>query len=444
MTFKEAVSMKSRGQWGGKLGFILAAAGGAVGLGNIWKFPYVVGQNGGGAFILLYAASIILAGLPLLAAEIYIGKKSQLNPVGAFAFFQKGKLPFKVIGYMGVLTGVIILSYYSVIAGWTTHYLFLSIKGLGSSEAEISRIFSDLYSSPWLNIFWHTIFMTATVIVISKGVRGGIEAVTKILMPLLFIILAILMVYSLTLEGAGKALSFLFYPDFSVITPKTALEALGTSFFTLSLGMGAMITYGSYLNEKVSIPVSSLQIAVIDTIIALMAGLTIFPIVFSNSLEASAGPSLIFETLPVLFSKMPGGQFFSISFFLLLIFAALTSAISLLEVVVAFAVDEHKISRKKATIGAGVIIWSLGLLSAISSLKAGEKPFLDFLDGITTCYLMPIGGLLTILVFGWTISKVDKESEFGNTTFFKVFSFIVKYISPILLAIVVLYSLELV
>jgi len=434
--------MKSRGEWGGRLGFILAAAGGAVGLGNIWKFPYVVGQNGGSAFIILYIASIILAGIPLLAAEIFIGKKSQLNPVGAFGFFQKGKLPFKIIGYMGVLTGVIILSYYSVIAGWTMHYLLLSIKGMGGSESEIAGIFGNLYSDPFLNIAWHTVFMVITVAVISKGVKGGIEAVTKILMPLLFVILSILMIYSLTLDGAGKALSFLFYPDFSVITPKTALEALGTSFFTLSLGMGAMITYGSYLNGKISIPGSALQIAVIDTVIALMAGLTIFPIVFSNSLEASAGPSLIFQTLPVLFAKIPGGYFFSISFFLLLIFAALTSAISLLEVVVAFAVDEHKIPRIKATIGAGVIIWSLGLLSAISSLKAGGKPYLDFLDGITTCYLMPIGGFLTILVFGWAVSRVDKESEFGATLFFKAFSFIVKYISPVLLAIVVLYSLE--
>lgn len=430
--------MSSRGHWGSKLGFILAAAGGAVGLGNIWKFPYVVGQNGGSAFILLYLGCILFAGLPLLIAEIYIGKRSQLNPVGAFRFFQKGKLPFTFVGYAGVATGIIILSYYSVISGWTLHYFTLSIQGFSCGEEGIKEIFGKLYANPWLNIFWHTVVMVIVVAIISKGVQKGIETVTTILMPLLGVILFILVMYSLTLDGAGKAMSFLFSPDFSQVTSKSVLEALGTSFFTLSLGMGAMITYGSYMQGPVSIPKSAFQIALIDTVVALMAGLMIFPIVFSNGLEPSAGPGLIFQTLPVLFAKMPGGHFFSIAFFALIIFAAVTSAISLLEVVVSFAVDEYKVSRLKATVFFGIVIWAVGLLSAVSSLKVGGQPFLDFFDGIVTHYLMPIGGLCTIIVFGWAVSKVDKESEFGKSLFFKIFDFVVKFVSPVLLVFLVL------
>lgn len=436
--------MASRGHWGGKLGFILAAAGGAVGLGNIWKFPYVVGQNGGGAFIFIYLVSVIFAGLPLLIAEIYIGKTSQKNPVGAFRFFQKGSVPFSIIGYAGVVTAIIILSYYSVISGWTMHYLFLSLKGFSGSEEAVKGLFGQMYESPATNIFWHSLVMLIGVLIISNGVQKGIEKVTKILMPLLGILLVSLMIYALTLDGAGKALSFLFYPDFSSITPKVMLEALGTSFFTLSLGMGAMITYGSYLSKDISISQSSIQIAVIDTVIALMAGLTIFPIVFTNNLEPSAGPSLIFQTLPVLFSKMPGGYIISIAFFSLIIFAAITSAISLLEVVVSFAVDERGVSRKISTIFFGVVIWLVGLLSAISSFKTpGGQPYLDFLDGIVTKYLMPIGGLLTIIIFGWAISKAQKNEEFGKTKIFAVFNFVVKFISPVLLAFIVLNELGL-
>ena len=436
--------MSSRGQWGGKLGFILAAAGGAVGLGNIWKFPYVVGQNGGGAFIFIYLLSVLFAGLPLLIAEIYIGKTSQKNPVGAFRFFQKGSVPFSLIGYAGVVTAIIILSYYAVIAGWTMNYLYLSLKGFSGSEDTVKNLFKDMYDSPAINIFWHTVVMGLVVAIISKGVQKGIEKVTKILMPLLGILLLSLMIYALTLDGAGKAMNFLFYPDFSLITPKVMLEALGTSFFTLSLGMGAMITYGSYLSKDVSISVSSIQIAAIDTVIALMAGLTIFPIVFTNNLEPSAGPSLIFQTLPVLFSKMPGGYIISIAFFSLLIFAAITSAISLLEVVVSFAVDEKSSSRKKATVIFGVIIWIVGLLSAVSSFKTpGGSNYLDFFDGIVTRYLMPIGGLLTILVFGWAVSKAQKDKEFGKTKIFGFFNFIVKFVTPVLLAFIVLNELGL-
>ncbi len=431
--------MATRGHWGGRVGFILAAAGGAVGLGNIWKFPYEVGQNGGAAFIILYLICILMVGFPLMCAEIFIGKMSQKNPVGAFRFFKNEKLPLPIIGYVGVFVGILILSYYSVITGWTFHYFIRSLSGFSGSDSEIRNIFNELYASPWINILFHTVVMTIVVAIISRGVQKGIETVSKILMPLLGIILLILTIYSLTTTGADKALEFLFSPDFSKINSTTLLKVMGTSFFTLSLGMGAMITYGSYLSKDISIAKSSIQIALIDTFVALMAGVMIFPIVFSYGCEPTAGPSLIFQTLPLLFSKMPGGQLVSIAFFALVIFAAVTSAISLLEVVVSFAVDEYGLGRKKATVIFGLIIWAVGILSAISSLKIGEKTFLDIFDGLTTHYLMPIGGLLTMLVFGWIVDEKMKKEEFAShPMFYKMFTIVTKVITPVLLLFVVL------
>lgn len=435
--------MSSRDHWKSKLGFILAAVGSAVGLGNIWKFPYVVGKNGGSAFIFIYLACVILVGIPILVVEIYIGKKSQLNPVGAFRFFQKGKLPFSLIGYAGVLCGIIILSYYSVITGWICHYLMLSFRGFSGTETEISEIFTDLNATPWLNIAWHTFVMVTVVAIIAKGVRNGIERVSKILMPLLGILLLMLVCYAVTLSGMKDAWYFLTYPDFSKVTPGSFLEALGTSFFTLSLGMGAMITYGSYLKGNVNITKSAVQIASVDTLIAFSSGLVIFPIVFSNGLEPSAGPGLIFKTLPVLFSKMPGGHIVSVAFFALVLFAAITSAISLIEVAVSFVVDEYKVSRMKALVIMGTVIWLLGILSAVSSWNVAGTSFLDLFDKIASCYMLPLGGLCTALVFGWAISNEQKKLEIGSSAFSTALLFAAKYISPVLLLLVFLKEIGL-
>ncbi|MBP5407269.1 sodium-dependent transporter [bacterium] len=428
--------MYSRDHWKSKLGFILAAVGSAVGLGNIWKFPYVVGKNGGSAFIAIYLACVILVGIPILIVEIYLGKKSQLNPVGAFRFFQKGKVPFSLIGYAGVLCGIIILSYYSVITGWICHYLMLSFRGFSGSETEISEIFTALNANPWLNIAWHTFVMAAVMMILAKGVRKGIEAASKILMPMLGVLLLVLVCYSLTLDGMKEAWRFLTYPDFSRVTGSSFLEALGTSFFTLSLGMGAMITYGSYLKGEVNITKSAVQIASIDTLIAFLSGIVIFPIVFTNNLEPSAGPGLIFKTLPVLFSKMPGGHIVSIAFFALVLFAAITSAISLLEVATSFMVDEYKCSRTKAVLIMGTVIWLLGILSAVSYWNVAGTPFLDLFDKIASCYMLPLGGLCSALVFGWAISKKQKYSEIGSKPINKILLFAAKYISPVLLLLV--------
>ena len=435
--------MSSRDHWGNKLGFILAAVGSAVGLGNIWKFPYVVGKNGGSAFILIYLACIILVGIPILMAEIYIGKKSQLNPVGALRFFQKGKIPFSIIGYAGVLCGIIILSYYSVITGWICHYLMLSFRGFSGTETEISEIFSHLNATPWLNIAWHTFVMVTVMLILVKGVRQGIEKASKILMPLLGLLLLVLVCYSMTLEGMKDAWHFLTYPDFSKVTGGSFLEALGTSFFTLSLGMGAMITYGSYLKGEVNITKSAVQIASIDTLIAFLAGIVIFPIVFTNNLEPSAGPGLIFKTLPVLFSKMPGGHFVALLFFSLVLFAAITSAISLLEVAVSFVTDEYKCSRIKAILFMGTLIWLLGIFSAVSSWNVAGTPFLDLFDKIASCYMLPLGGLCTALVFGWAIKTENKYKEIGSSAVTKTLLFAAKYVSPLLLLVVFLKEIGL-
>lgn len=440
---KNGGTMSARDAWKSKLGFILAAVGSAVGLGNIWKFPYIVGKNGGSVFIFIYLACIILAGIPILIAEIYIGKKSQLNPVGAFRFFQKGKFPFSIIGYIGVLCGIIILSYYSVITGWICHYLMLSFRGFSGTETEIKEIFTTMNATPWINIAWHTFVMGTIMLILVKGVRQGIEAVSKILMPMLGLLLFVLVCYSLTLDGMKEAWHFLTYPDFSKISGGSILEALGTSFFTLSLGMGAMITYGSYLKGDVSITKSAVQIASIDTLIAFLAGIVIFPIVFSNNLEPSAGPGLIFQTLPVLFAKMPGGHIVSVIFFALVLFAAITSAISLLEVAVSFIIDEFKCSRIKAILIMGTVIWLLGILSAVSSWNVAGTPFLDLFDKIASCYMLPLGGLCTALVFGWAITTESKYKEIGTSAVTKTLLFAAKFVSPILLLVVFLKEIGL-
>lgn len=438
--------MSQREVWNSKIGFILAAAGSAVGLGNIWKFPYITGVHGGGAFVLVYLIAIVFVGLPIMIAEIYIGKTTLKNPVGAFKECSKGSNYFKKLaklspaaGFLGVLSGVLILSFYSVVAGWTLHFLFLSFKGFSGTKENIEAHFNHLYSTPSLMILWHTVLMVIVIAIILRGVQKGIEKASKILMPLLILILLALMSYSVFNGGAEKAFKFMFYPDFSKLDEEAIIQALGHAFFTLSLGMGVMITYGSYLKDKISIIKSSVIISIMDTLIALLAGMVIFPIVFSSGLEASSGPSLIFKTLPTLFAKITGGSVISVMFFLLLFFAALTSAISLLEVVVVYFVDERKWSRKKGTIVVGISIYLLGILSAIPKITVGKESVLDFLDDITTKYMLPLGGLLTILIFAYfiPIKAIKDELKLPKYLFYS-FVWICRVITPVALIWVVL------
>ncbi len=436
-----------RGSWATRVGFVLAAAGSAIGLGNIWKFPYITGVNGGGAFVLVYIACILVVGLPIMFAELVIGKHTHRNPVGAFRKMAAGsRRPWWLVGVLGVASGLCILSFYAVVAGWALDYFIMAIRGafVGTDE-EIAGLFGDLASSPLRCVFWQTIFMVFTIAIVAGGVRKGIESWNKILMPVLFLLLLVLMVNSLLNDGGAEGFRFLFAADFSKITPKAALEAMGHAFFTLSLGMGAMITYGSYLGEKADISRDALIITFLDTLIALMAGLVIFPIVFRYGLEPGAGPSLIFKTLPVLFAKMPAGRLVATAFFLLLSFAALTSAISLLEVVVAWGVDERGWGRKKAALVLGGVVWLLGLPSANLAYEVPlfGMSFLDIMDALTTNYMLPLGGLFIALYVGWIMPVETKAAEFHHPhgPVHRAWRFIIRYVTPVAVVAVMLYKM---
>ena len=440
---------ENRGNWGTRLGFILAASGSAIGLGNIWKFPYITGVYGGGAFVLVYLFCVLLVGLPLMISELIIGRGSQKDPVGAFKALHHNKSPWQIAGWWGIIGGFIILSFYSVVAGWSLAYIFKSIVGFSGTDEAIRNQFIDLVTSPGSSIMWHTIFMALTVGIVIGGIKNGIEKWSKILMPLLGSILLILMIYGLffTEEGGSQALAFLFNPDFSKLSAEGVLSALGHAFFTLSLGMGAMLTYGSYMKSHESIIRDGLVITILDTVIALMAGIVIFSLVFHYGLEPAAGPGLIFQTLPVLFAQT--GPWVSVPFFLLLSFAALTSAISILEVVVSYFIDERCWSRTKSTIIIGILVYATGLLSAVSSLtvefRGSQQGFLDIFDFITTNYVLPIGGLMIALFVGWVMLDQKRAEEFGSKgLLYKGFIFVMRFVTPVVLLIVILHGMEII
>lgn len=436
----------SRGNWGTRIGFILAASGSAIGLGNIWKFPYMTGVHGGGAFVLIYLVCVLLVGLPIMISEFIIGRNTKKNPVGAFMKLLHPKTGWKITGWFGIASGFLILSFYSVVAGWALAYIFKSIAGFSGTAEEISNQFTLLVTSPGESILWHTIFMFLTILIVMGGIKGGIERWSKILMPMLMFILVSLMIYGIAFTQGGKqALSFLFNPDFSKISAVGVLSALGHAFFTLSIGMGAMLTYGSYMGKDESITRDAVVISLLDTGIALMAGVAIFSMVFNYGLEPGEGPGLIFATLPVLFAQT--GPWVSVPFFVLLSFAALTSGISLLEVVVSYFIDEKKWSRKKASIILGGVIYLIGLLSAVASWQVpftDGMGYLDFFAALTTNFMLPIGGLLTAIFVGWFMLDSIRTKEFGSKELlYKGFLFTLRYISPIILIIVILHGLEL-
>ncbi len=441
-----------REQWGSRIGFILAAAGSAIGLGNIWKFPYLAGENGGGAFVLVYIICIVVLGLPIMIAEIVIGRHTGKDPVGAFKVIAEGSKRWELVGYLGVSTGFLILTYYCTVGGWTIGYIVKSLSGAvaGVNDTKAAEtIFTNFVQNPYEMVFYHFLFMAATMLVVIGGIKGGIEKWNKILLPILFVIMVVLIVKSNTLEGSSRGLAFYLKPDFSKITIKVVIEALGQCFFSLSLGMGAMITYGSYLSRKDKILKSSLQIALLDTLAAFMAGLVIFPAVFAVGMTPDKGPGLTFNILPVVFARMTLGSVFSFLFFLLLFIAALTSAISLLEVVVAYITDEKGWSRRRAVLVFGTVIFLLGVPAALSfgSLK-GFRVFLgmtyfDFMDKLTSTYMLPIGGLFIALCLGWkyglhkTMHELDPDTRLVILK--KVWAFTIKYVSPVILAVIISY-----
>ena len=437
-----------RGLWTSRLGFIMASAGSAVGLGNIWKFPYITGMHGGGAFVLFFIFCIVAVGIPIMIAEMVIGRHTHKDPVGAFRKLRGG--PWTLVGWLGVTAGFVILSYYSVVAGWAVDYLWLAAKGTFSSQhtQEVPGLFTSLLASDLSQLFWQAVFMGLTVWIVLGGVSKGLERANKLMMPVLLLILIVLAVRGLLSPAGPQALSFLFTPDWEKLDAAAMLEAMGHAFFSLSLGMGAMLTYGSYADDGTNIPNVAITVSVMDTCVALLSGIAIFPIVFTYGMAPAVGPGLVFKTLPIIFSQMPGGTFIAILFFLLLVFAALTSGISLLEVVVAYYCDEKKWQRRNATLVMGGLIFLLGVPSALSNhLLAdvhfiGDRNFLDSIDLLATNYILPMGGLLIAVFTGWVMTSrlARGEIEKGAVHFhyYPAWHFLIKYVSPILVAIVFL------
>jgi len=449
-----------RGLWATKFGFIMATVGSAIGLGNVWKFPYITGVHGGGAFVVTYLVCICLVGIPVMLAELIIGRSTHQNPEGAIEILASKKSNWKIIGYMGIFTAFIILSYYSVVSGWILSYIGKSILGkfnANQDAAQIASMLATLLQNGTLVIVLHFVFMAITTFIVMFGVHSGIEKASNILMPALFIMLLGLLIYALTIPGSLSALEFIFKPDFSKLTPKAVLEGLGHAFFTLSLGMGAMITYGSYLNHNQRLIPSAFLVALLDTVVALIAGVIIFSIVFTFNLEPDAGPTLIFSTLPSLFSQIPYGNIIAVLFFISLGFAALTSAISIMEVVVSFFIDKFHWTRKKVTISVGFAAFLLGILSAlsfnvISEVKLplgflfGERPtFFDAFDKIASNILLPLGGLLIAVFVGFKVKKAvfDRELTTSEKKLVPIIKFILRFVAPALIGIVFLYGLNL-
>ncbi len=439
------MSTTERGGFASNIGFILAAAGSAVGLGNIWKFPYITGHYGGGAFVLVYLACILLVGAPLMYAELMIGKRGNLSPVGAIRKLTKGQAAGPAVawltGGLAVATGFIILSFYSVVAGWALHFLALS-AGILQGGATAGESFGAVAGSPAWSVGWHTLFMLMTISVVVGGVQSGIERACKVLMPALFAILLGLLAYVGITFGLTDALTFLFVPDFSKLSAEAVLEALGHSFFTLSLGMGAMITYGSYLPDERSIIRDGVVVAILDTTIALVAGVIIFTVVFAMDKEPQAGPGLVFVTLPDLFATIPGGTAVAIAFFFMLVFAAWSSAISILEVVVSFIVDEFSLPRPAVTALAGASIWLAGVACAVF------PSVLDFGDQITTNYMLPGGGLLVAIVAGWMVPEADRRAGFApfgaaGAILEPLWTWVTRIVTPVLVAVVIVWKVGL-
>jgi NSS family neurotransmitter:Na+ symporter len=429
------------GEWSSRFAYILAATGSAVGLGNIWKFPYITGENGGGAFVIVYLACILAIGIPLMIAETMIGRRGRQSPINTVDTLAKeagAHKNWKFLGWMGVLAGVLILSYYSVIAGWASAYVIKALFGGFSSDAAVVvSSFDELLASPIQLIFWHTLFMIATITVVMRGVKGGLEKAVQFFMPVLFALLILLVGYAMTTgEYYFQGLSFLFTPDFSEIDSDAVLTAMGHAFFTLGLGMGAIMVYGSYLPKGVSIAKTSLYIAGADTIVALFAGIAIFPLVFANGLEPSAGPGLIFQSLPIAFGNMTGGWLFGILFFVLLVFAALTSAISLIEPLVAWLIENRGITRVKASLMSGVGTWALGVTVALSfnvwsDFLIFDKTIFDLLDYLTANIMLPIGGFGIAIFAGWVMHKKDVMAELDlSEKQVKIWFFLIRYITP--------------
>jgi NSS family neurotransmitter:Na+ symporter len=445
-----------RSTWRNRWTFMLATAGSAIGLGNIWKLPYMIGVNGGSAFVIVFIACIFIVGIPLMMTEILLGRRAQKNPyngIEALAMEAKASPYWKLLGGMGMLTGLLILGFYSVIGGWVLSFITESAKGsfIGITAAQSTRNFNHLLASPLTLLFWHTIFICLTMGVVARGVNSGLEKANNILIPALFVILLILLGYSMSVGDMQTAYHFMFSLDFSKITPVAVLSALGHAFFSLSLGMGSVMVYGSYLQRHVSIARTTIYIALADTMLGLLVGLAIYALVFANNLAPNAGPGLIFQTLPIAFGHMPWGSLIATLFFMLVAFAAWTSAISLVEPTIAWIVENTSISRKVSATGLGFAVWLLGITVLLSfndwqhvKIVFGLNIF-ETLDKLTSTILLPLGGLLMAIFAGYFMKKdhVQEELNLDNQGF-KLWRITNNYIAPIAIIAVFLYLFGLV
>ena len=447
--------MEQRGNFGSKLGIVLATAGSAVGLGNVWRFPYMTGQNGGAAFLLLYIACILLLGVPGMISEFIVGRHAQTNAARAYDKLSGG-LPWRFVGYLGILTSTIILGFYAVVAGWCLHYLYASVTGQVQGDSHyVQEYFMTFSSNAWKPVVCGLLFILLTHLIVVRGIRKGIEKASKWLMPILLFLLVLLVIASCSLPGAIEGVKFLLQPDFSKINSDVMLEALGQAFFSLSLGTACLCTYASYFSKTTNLLHSAGQIALIDTLIAILSGLLIFPAAASVGISADSGPSLIFITLPNVFQQAFGsipvvGYVVSIMFYALLVFAALTSTISMHEIGTAFFTEELKLPRKYSawiiTIVAAVICllcsWSLGAIN----IKIMGLSLMDFCDQLTANLMLPLGGVLVCLFVGWYIPRQVVHDEFTNggqlnTAFYQVFLFAVRYICPLCILLIFLHQL---
>lgn len=444
----------ARENFGSRFGALVAMAGSAVGLGNLWRFPYLVGENGGAAFIIVYILLCFLICLPIFISEFVIGRRSQKNAFAAYRDLSGGSA-WKWVGLMTVIVPLVVASYYSVIGGWSIQYLFksLTFSFTGDTQDAINTMFTDFVSSPWPPLVCHTLFLLVTAIVVMSGIKGGIEKFSKIMMPLLFFIVIGIAVYSLTLPGADAGVRYLFHPDFSKIDGKACAAALGQAFFSLSLGFGTILTYGSYVSKKENIMFQSTATAVSDLMFAMIAGTAIMPAVFAFGLNPQSGPGLVFETLPYVFSQMPAGGFIAILFFVALIVAAVTSSISMFEVGAAYLIEEKNMSRVTACSLIFAICWVFGAFCSLSFGPMSDilifgRTIFDFFDYLSSNILMTLGSLMTVLFVGWMLKKTDIYDEFtnggalsANVRIFGVLWFLIRYIAPLAIIFIFLFGL---
>lgn len=444
---------ESREKFSGSFGFLAAAIGSAVGLGNIWRFPYIVGQNGGGAFLIVYLGIVAIIGLPIMITEFVIGREGKKDAIGSFRALSKE--PWYLSGVLGVLAAFFILSFYGVVAGWTLEYVVKAATNsfVGQSGDQIVNMFVGFITDPIRPIIWQVVFMIITALIVATGVQGGIEKLAKILVPLLLVIIVFLDIQALTLPRGKAGFEFLFKPDWSALNWSVVLNALGHAFFSLSLGMGIMITYGSYIDDKENLGKMAIGVSIGDTLIALLAGMAIFPAVFAFGVEPSSGAGLVFMSLPNVFAQMPGGYIFGILFFFLLALAALTSTISLLEVVVAYLVDSHNMKRSKASIVSLVSITLVGMIASLSNgvlshIKIGEDNIFDFIDHTTANYFLTTAALISVIFLGWRLSKDVVKKQLTNegkveAGYMNILMFLVRFIVPIAIILVFLFQIGL-